>query len=102
MAQDVFTIVASVINGEIQPFPKRVDLPCDQVQAAGMTIIRDYDDNYCIVNKKVFLLVYKEQTFGTTQFKTMEQWWQFQFSQCGCFFYIDGCVAEINGTEVSV
>ena len=101
MAENVVTIVAATIDGQIQEFPPRVDLPCNSVRAAGPSIIRDYDANFCIVAKKVFLLVYQGRTFGTTQVKTMEEWWQFKDSQCGCFYYVDGCIASINGYEVS-
>lgn len=110
MAGKVFTIIASTINGEIQEFPKRVEIPCWAAFAAGEAIIRDYDANFCIVNKKIFLLGYGKNVFGTTQFKTHMEWVKFQNTLCQCcpppseccFLLYNNCKITYNGNPITI
>ena len=101
-----FTIIASTINGAIQEFPKRVDMFCGQAQGEGMTIIRDYDVNFCIVNKTVFLIRYGGDVFGTTQFSSRLEFNQFMDNQCAtcanrrCVLRYSGCYLEYNNCRL--
>lgn len=84
LAEKTLSIIAKTINGTIQEFPPIYKFPCSQVQPAGEAVIRDYDENFCIVAKKVFLIVYNQNVFGTTQFTTDSEFWQYQRAACAC------------------
>lgn len=77
-----FKFTADTIDGCILEFPKEFDLRCDKVNPIGETIIRQYDGNECIVAREVFLVYYCGQTFGTTQFKTLDQFLAYRNASC--------------------
>jgi hypothetical protein len=99
---------ADTINGEIQEFPPTFELDCSRVHAIGESIVRDYDDNFNIVAKKVFLVSYGKQTFGSSQFKTLDEFNDYLGVSCRCcpcvecFPFINGCIIELNGCEVQM
>lgn len=106
MAEKTIAIIAKTVNGAIQEFPPTYYFPCSQVFPEGESIIRDYDDNYCIVAQKVFLVKYGNNIFGTTQFETMTEFLAYKDSYCGaccvktCPIIIDECVLTYNGCEL--
>lgn len=104
-----FTIVAKTINGAIQEFPKRIQMVCGQAQPEGMAIVRDYDDNFCIVNKRVFLIRYGGDLFGTTEFTTKAGFIQYMNNICcsdcapkNCTVKYNDCTVLFNGCRVVV
>ncbi len=106
MAEKTIAIIAKTINGAIQEFPPTYYFPCSQVFPEGESIIRDYDDNYCIVAQKVFLVKYGNNIFGTTQFDSMTEFLAYKDSYCasccqGCVIVVDGCVLIYNDCDLS-
>ncbi len=95
-----------MINGEFQESPVTMEFPCGKVQAVGETVVRQYDINWCIVAKKVFLFRYKGNVFGTTQFADKDQFFQYQKSNCACcqdeecITLLDGCIVTLKGCNV--
>lgn len=106
MAEKTIAIRASTINGAIQEFPPTYYFPCSQVLPQGEAIIRDYDVNDCIVAKKVFLVKYQNNVFGTTQFVSMVEFLTYKESYCAsccqaCVIEFDGCVLLYNDCSLT-
>jgi len=102
----MMAIRASTINGEIQEFPPTYYFPCSQVHPQGEAVIRDYDDNTCIVARKVYLVEYGGNVFGTVQFDTYEEFEDYKSQSCtccggGCVVIIGGCVLLYNGCDLT-
>ena len=100
---EFFSIVADTIDGAIQEFPKKIEMVCGKAHGEGVQIIRDYDANFCIVNKRVFLVRYGKHLFGTTQFVSRVEFEQFMNDQC-CHHCVhehtlvyDDCILSYNG-----
>lgn len=73
---------------------------------AGEAIVRDYDANFCIVNKRVFLIRYGNDVFGTTEYTTKAAFSQFMNNQCcgecvhpHTLIYND-CILSYNGCDL--
>ena len=106
MADKTIAIRASTINGAIQEFPPTYYFPCSQVIPQGESIIRDYDTNDCIVAKKVFLVKYGQNIFGTTQFESMVEFLLYKESYCAsccisCVIKVGNCVLLYNGCSLT-
>lgn len=106
MADKSIAIRASTINGEIQEFPPTYYFPCSQVIPQGETIIREYDLDWCIVAKKVFLVKYQNNVFGTTQFVSMDEFLAYKESYCAsccisCVIKVGNCVLLYNGCSLT-
>lgn len=97
----LLTIIANVYNGEFIT-PRSFDFPCESAIPIGESLIRNFDQNACIVVKKVFLVQVGETTFGSTQFKTLDDFNSFKNNQCKCcpepcFIVYNGCNLTYNG-----
>lgn len=102
-----FQLAVNTINGEILEFPKTITVTCDQISPLGISVIRDWNEMLCIVSKRVLLLRYGMQTFGTTQFKSVAEFNQFKKSQCSCcpeicHLQLNGCDIRLNGCLISM
>lgn len=84
MSSYAIKIVADTVNGEILEFPLTVDADCLQVIAIGPSVVRDFDANFCVVAKSVFLVQFGQNVFGTTQFSTIEEFNSYRDSVCVC------------------
>ena len=102
-----FSFTADTINGAIQERPKIFTLDCECVIPIGVDIVRDFDESLCIVAKRVFLIRYNQDVFGTCQFKSLEEFIQYKNLACSCcqdtvecVLLINGCNATINGCNL--
>lgn len=100
----LFKFTANTINGELQEFPASFEFDCDRISPIGMAVIRDYDDLLNIVARKVFLVLYNGETFGTTQFKSISDYDQFIKVNCQCcpsrcIVLLNGCHLQLNGCD---
>lgn len=97
-----FIFLADTINGKILEFPKTFYLQCELVKPLGVDIIRQYNKTECIVAKKVFLIYYAGDVFGSTQFTGVFQFVQYLNNTCRdkCHLLINGCYATINGCNL--
>lgn len=102
MASKGFPFTAQTVNGLIVNDPVTVIMRCDKVQPVGEAVVRGFDPDYCIVAIKVFLVLFNGDVYGTTDFKSLQDYWQYVGRQCKCcetlcYFTINGCLATING-----
>lgn len=95
MAFKTFIFLADTVDGKILEFPKVYYLRCDQVQPLGCDIIRQYTKTQCILAKKVFLIYYQGQVFGSTQFTGVQQFVQYVNNVC-TFFCIPSLITINN------
>lgn len=100
-----FKFTADTIDGKIQEFPQTFDLRCVRVKPLGVDIVRQYNKTQCIVAKKVFLIYYEGQVFGSTQFSSVVQFVQYVNNSCRSFcvpayLTIDNCYLDLNGCHV--
>lgn len=100
-------IEVSTLNGEILEFPYVQQFNCDSVQPIGVQNIRDYDVNNCIVVKTVYLLLEKENVFGTTEITTKQQFESLKLAACNtcgnigtCILRYNGCILSFNGCDI--
>lgn len=82
MAYKTFIFLADTVDGKILEFPKVFSLRCDLVKPLGCDIVRQYTKTECIVAKKVFLIYYAGQVFGSTQFTGVFQFTQYMNNAC--------------------
>jgi hypothetical protein len=97
-----FSFLADTINGAIYDSPVTVIMKCDEIRPIGLEVVRGFDPDYCIVAVQVFLVLSGTDTYGTTQFKSFDDYQNFVNSKCRrcpkvCLFLINGCQATING-----
>jgi hypothetical protein len=106
MAYKTFIFLADTINGKILAVPEVFYLQCSLVQPLGVDIIRQYNKNECIVAKKVFLIYYAGDTFGSTQFTGVDQFVQYMNNACRpvcapALVQINGCLLQRYGCNVT-
>lgn len=101
-----FPLMIKVINGEVQEFPVQFYFRCDQLKPSGPTIYRYFDDAMCSVAIRVFNLNYNGELFGSTQFKTNEEFWRYWGAVCNgpqkIMLLLNGCNMVINGKKVAI
>lgn len=99
-----FRFIASTIDGQILEFPKEFYLNCDLVVPIGRTIIRQFNNEECIVARKVFLVYYEGQNLGSTEFKTMDEFISFRNNSCKkaspCNIFYNGCSLIYNNCVI--
>lgn len=100
-----FQFIADTIDGKILQFPETMQLRCDLVVPLYQSIVRQFDGNECIVARKVYLIYYEGQVFGTRQFATMDQFVNYRNANCGlenrgCNMTYFGCGITYNGCTV--
>ena len=109
MSQKSFQFVADVINFSILEKPQTFFFPCNQVIPLGIQIVRQQNSvTWCITAKKVFIVTYNNQSFGSSQFKTIDQFNTYVTSQCSectpevCGLYLEsaGCFLRINNCRL--
>ena len=103
MAYKTFIFLADTVNGKILEFPKTFYLRCDLVQPLGTEIVRQYNKTECIVAKKVFLIYYAGDVFGSTQFTGVLQFLQYMNNACNpvfCNVLVNGCNLTFNGCNL--
>lgn len=106
MAYKTFIFLADTVDGKILEFPEVFHLKCDLVKPLGVDIIRQYSKTECIVAKKVFLIYYAGQVFGSTQFTNVGQFVMYLNNVCRIFctppfVQINGCNLQRNGCNVT-
>lgn len=77
-------------------------IPCDQVVALGVDVVRVFDDGLNIVALRLFLINYNGDQFGTEDFTSMDEFKSFMQTTCECcpdtcYLFIDGCTLTIDG-----
>lgn len=108
MATKSFDLLADTLNGQILEFPLTVIMKCDKAFPVGEAVVRDYDEDNCIVAKKVFLIRYGDDVYGVTKFKSASDFYNYVQAACACcpctecFPFINGCIIELNGCEVQM
>src|ERR1700735_715898 len=107
MAYKTFIFLADTVDGKILEFPKVFNLRCDLVKPLGCDILRQYTKTECIVAKKVFLIYYAGQVFGSTQFTGVFQFTQYMNNACRVFctpaiLTINNCLLQLNGCNATV
>jgi hypothetical protein len=100
-----FTFIADTINGKIQEFPKAFNLICGDVKPLGCEVIRQFNKTECIVAKRVFLIYYGGDVFGSTQFTSIAQFILYMNNACRvfctpAFFTVDHCKLTLFGCDV--
>lgn len=91
----------NIINGEVQEFPVMMVFRSDWLKPVGETIVRYFDDALCSVAKKTFMMSYGLETFGTSEFKTAADFWQFVLSETRLAL-VDGCNLLMDDMCVSL
>jgi hypothetical protein len=107
VAYKTFTFIADTIDGKIQEFPVAQNLRCGLVKPLGCDIVKQFNKTQCIVAKKVFLIYYAGQVFGSTQFTSVAQFILYMNNACRvfctpAFFTIDNCKLKLNGCYVQI
>ena len=101
-----FPLQIKVINGEVQEFPVTFYFRCDELAPEGPAIVRYFDEAMCSIAIKVFYLRVNQELFGSTQFKTMADFWNYWSPLCNgphpIMLLLNGCNMIINGKNVSV
>lgn len=102
-----FTFIADTINGKIQEFPVAQNLLCGKVKPLGCDIIKQFNKTECIVAKKVFLIYYGGDVFGSTQFSSVAQFVMYMNNSCRIFctpanLTINKCYLDLNGCQVQL
>lgn len=94
-------------NGAILEKPVTMSFLCSQLTAVGLLNVRDYDENDCIVVKRVFGLDYNGSLFGTEAFQNMQEWYAFRSSACVpcskkkcCVVTYNGCLVTYKGVPI--
>jgi hypothetical protein len=100
-----FQFVADTVNGEIREFPQTFELKCDKVFPLGVDIVRDFDDNGCIIARKVFCIRHGTDIFGTMSIQSLQGWINYLNAVCPCcpkicYLIINGCYAQVNGCNL--
>jgi hypothetical protein len=100
-----FQFVADTINGKILEFPKTFQLRCDLVVPLYQDIVRQFDGNECIVARRVYLIYYQGDVFGTRRFHTMDEFVNYRNANCGrsaigCNITFYGCGITFNGCQI--
>jgi hypothetical protein len=80
--------------------PVTVIMKCDVVQPVGVEIVRAFDINYCIVAIKVFLVLFDGDTYGTTAFENLNDYWQYVGTECKCCPTL--CVLTIGNCNLTI
>lgn len=97
--------VADTIDGEIQPMPGVFSFPCDKVIPIGVNVVRSFDESLDIVAKRVFEINYNNHSFGSSQFKSLSDFQQYQKGACACcpalcIILVNGCNLQLNGCDL--
>lgn len=108
MSSKSFQFLADTINGAIQEFPALFYFPCDQVTPLGIQIVRDFDEDLCIIAKRVYVIRYGQDLFGSSKLNNLSDFLQLQSAGCGvcactvCPALINGCFVLMNGCTVDM
>lgn len=107
MAFKTFIFLADTVDGKILEFPKVYNLRCEWAKPLGVDIIRQYTKTECIIAKKVFLIYYAGQVFGSTQFTGVAQFVLYMNNACRVFctpaiVTINNCLLQRYGCNVTV
>ena len=103
-------ILVSSINQEFLENPKSIPFDCDSIYPIGVTIQRQYDDEYCIVAKRVFTFKQGQMIFGTTSFKSIQEFTNFRNNNCipcsnvvdnCCYLTFNGCYVTFNNKKIT-
>ena len=70
-------INVDVINGEVSEFSKEMYFRTDLIIPIGNDIVRYFNDAMCSVAHKTFYFQYGQELFGTSQFKSFDDYWQY-------------------------
>jgi len=90
------------INGEFQEFPPTIDFSCNKIIPIGTQVIRNYDENYDIVAKRLFLFNYQGQVFGSFQFSSVADFVNKIAILCKCCSGCDSYIVQINGCNFTI
>lgn len=101
-----FQVTISTINGRILEFTQQIDFRCNLAMPIGLQVVRQFDGNECIKARKVFLIEYDGQLFGTLQFKTLEDFLNYRNNNCrpipDCRITYNGCYIMYNNCFVTI
>lgn len=85
-----------VINGEVQEFPVIMTFRTDYLKPVGQTIVRYFNEDMCSVAKRTFMMSYGLETFGTSELKTTNDFWQFVYESNTRYALMNGCNVLID------
>lgn len=99
--------VADTIDGEIQAAPGLFNFPCDKITPIGVNVVKSYDEDLCIIAKRVFEINYNNHSFGSSQFKSLADFNQYRGAACqccpiNCYVLANGCYLTFNGCRFVV
>ena len=78
---------------------------CEKVQPVGEAVVRMFDEGYCIVAKKVFLVLFNGDVYGTTDFDSLQGYLAYVNAACeccaeACYFTVNCCFGTVNGCQL--
>lgn len=97
----------NVITVDNEPYiePQVLYIGCNGVSSLGYQIQRVYDENNCIVARKLVTFMYGNQLIGTQQFSTIDNFNSYVSSQCHCcepcYLLVNGCNLTVNGCFIT-
>lgn len=95
-------LYVNIIEGVVQENPVPIYFNREKVTPVGIKIIRYFDFNECSLASKAFIIGYENQTFGTWQFKSWEDYWQWFYSggaAASGYFLLNGGYMLLNGSK---
>lgn len=94
-----FEISVKAINGVILNDPQNIVFDCHKIIGVGVQIVRTFDENSCIVARKLFFFRQGNDLFGTEMVKTMDEFRKYINVVCACCIY--ECVISYNECALS-
>jgi hypothetical protein len=100
-----FKFVAHTIDGKILEFPETFDFRCDLVIPLYQDIVKDVDEEGCIVARTVYMVSYDGHLFGTMNFTNMEDFVRYRNRACGtddlpCNIIYNSCPVTYNDCQL--
>lgn len=77
-----FELNIETIDGDIQLSPVCKTFSCKDVSPMGLSVVRGYNNENCIIAKSVFLFRQGQMVFGTTEFKDTQGFYDYINSHC--------------------
>jgi hypothetical protein len=97
--RNAFEISVKAIDGAVLNNPQVIVFECKKVEPVGIQIIRMFDANSCIVNRKLFFFRQGQNLFGTEMFRSLDEWQQYMGVVCKCCVF--ECVISYKGCALS-
>ena len=100
-----FNFTANTIDGQLLDVPQVIQMDCDLVQPLGLSVVRQFDKQMCIVARKVYLVFYGGHVFGTTAFENTTEFLDYRNANCAdlcCYLKYNNCDIVFNGRRITI